>query len=265
MADHLSEEEQLEAFKNWWKEYWVSVVVPILVAAGSYFLWNVWQENKQAKAEMGSIQYQELVKVLEVQPGQELPREKKAEAQVLAEEIISEFSKSLYADHANMVLARFAMEDKNPDEAVEYLTHVVEHGKNKAMTQLASVRLARIKISQGDYDGAISLVSTAPGAAYKSLYAEVRADALASKGQLAEANTAYQEALEGLQPQQYTRRNILQMKLNGSKVITEAVQAKGETPVTENKQESSNGADNAEEEQAPAPENNTAQVSKGDS
>ena len=36
MAQHLTEEEQIEALKRWWKENWLSIVLPIVVAVVGY-------------------------------------------------------------------------------------------------------------------------------------------------------------------------------------------------------------------------------------
>ena len=43
MAEHLSDEEQLESFKRWFKENGLSTIVVVVLAAGGYFGWEFWK------------------------------------------------------------------------------------------------------------------------------------------------------------------------------------------------------------------------------
>ncbi|VUD66542.1 hypothetical protein TDB9533_03618 [Thalassocella blandensis] len=220
MADHLTEEEQIEALKNWWKEYWMSIVLPILLAAVGYFAWNTYQTNQETKAKQGSLLYQEMVS-LAGEPNAELTEEKRNEAEVSAQELIEQFSGTLYADRAKLLLARFAAEQKDYDKAAKYLGDVVSAGANEAVQNLARARLARVSFAQGNYDKAISLVATPKDESFKSLFAEVRGDALAAKGDTAAATTAYQEALDHL-GDDYSRRGLLDLKMKGVAIIADA-------------------------------------------
>lgn len=238
MADHLTEEEQIEAFKRWWREYWKSVVIPIVLVALGYYGWNVWQGQQAARAAAGSAKYEELAKALETSPGATPSEEQKAIAKVLAVDITNEFKGSLYADYGNMILARLAVDAGDYEAADSYLQAVMQGGANEAMKALAAARLARVKVARNDYDGAIDLVPAAAAGEFKSLYAEIRGDALAAQGKRDAAKTAYQEALESLPATQFNRRNLLQLKIDGAAVIAgdvrrsgvDATDEQGETP-----------------------------------
>ena len=43
MADHLSEEEQIEAFKRWWAENGLQMIAAVVLIVGGYFGWQFWQ------------------------------------------------------------------------------------------------------------------------------------------------------------------------------------------------------------------------------
>ena len=47
MADHLSEEEQIEAFKRWWAENGLQTLLSIVLVVGGYFGWQGWQQHQQ--------------------------------------------------------------------------------------------------------------------------------------------------------------------------------------------------------------------------
>jgi len=54
VADHLTEEEQIEALKAWWAENGVKTLVSIVLIVGGYFSYQSWDQNKQLQAEIAS-------------------------------------------------------------------------------------------------------------------------------------------------------------------------------------------------------------------
>ena len=50
MADHLQEEEQLEAIQQWWRENRVSVVAAVVLTLGGSFGWSEYQDYSQEQA-----------------------------------------------------------------------------------------------------------------------------------------------------------------------------------------------------------------------
>ena len=81
------------------------------------------------------------------------------------------------------------------------------------MKSLAALRLARVKLAQGDADGAVKLVDGVPKDEYSSLAGEIRGDAFAKLGRADDARAAYQDALSHLDPQA-PNRDFVQMKLD---------------------------------------------------
>jgi len=212
VADHLTEEEQIEAIKRWWKENWLSLVLPIVLAIAGYTGWNMWQDHKLKSAQMASDKYQALLSFYESPTFTESQR---GQALLLADEIASEYSNSLYADLSLMLAARIAVEQNELGKAGELLTTVVENGKTDAMVQLAKARLAKVFLADGKLDQAAALVSSSSHDSAKSLYAEIRGDIYLAQGQHAAARTAYEEALASLMPDQANHAAIIQFKLRG--------------------------------------------------
>lgn len=225
MADHLTEEEQIEALKRWWNEYWKSVVIPIVLVVAGYYGWTEFQAQKEAKAQAGGLKYDQLVTVMKTDPGQSLSDDKTATAKALAAGMIEEYSGTLYADQATLILARFAVAEGDLAAASAYLQGVSEAGGNTAIKLLAKSRLARVKVAQGEYDAAIALASGNGDSEFSSVFAEVRGDALAAQGSVDAATTAYQDAIDNLPASQFSRRSILQMKVDGADILAGKVMA----------------------------------------
>ena len=194
MSEELrTEEEQVEAIKNWWNENGKSLLVTIAVVLAGYFGWNGYQDNKVAQGEAASNLYQQLVnqatKPLALQTEAD-----KAEIEVIATQIKEEFSGSLYAQFSGLYLAKFAIEANDFDTAAAELQALVDTADKGPVAYLAQVRLARVLIQQEKYDEALALVQTTPEASFTAQYEEVKGDALFAKGDLSTASDAYQAA-----------------------------------------------------------------------
>lgn len=231
MSAHLSEEEQLEVLKRWWKDYGKTVIIVLLVFVVGYFGFTTWQDQKRQKAEKASEVYEQLLKLVSVEPGKSLSDTDKATVTHLAGELKDANSKSMYAYSAAFFLAKLAVEDNKLDVAVSELKWILSAKPEPAIEQLARLRLARVLTAQQAYADALSQLTPEPAVAYASDYAEARGDILKAQGDLDAARTAYEKALASTDPQQQERYMLLQMKVDDLKV-NESVPA---IPVAEEK------------------------------
>jgi Uncharacterized protein conserved in bacteria len=213
VADHITEEEQIEALKTWWNDNWVSIVLPILIVIIGYAGWNLWGGYKESKAAEASKQFETLMNTYQ-DTSAPLTGEQKTELGVIANDVAAERSGTLYADMANLILARLSVEDNQLDAAESRLQSVVDGGSNLAMQELAKARLARVLSAKGEYDAALAAVANPTSDSYKSLYAEIRGDIYLAQSKMAEANTAYSMALDTLPPSEFNRRGLIQLKLD---------------------------------------------------
>ncbi|WP_049630111.1 tetratricopeptide repeat protein [Cellvibrio sp. pealriver] len=218
MSVHLSEEEQLEVLKRWWKDYGKTVVIAVVVAVVGYFGYTTWQDQKRQKAEQASEMYEQLLKLAVTEPGKSLSASDKATISHLAGELKDANNKSMYAHSAAFFLAKLAVEDNRLDDAVTELKWVLSAKPDAATEQLARLRLARVLTAQKAYDDALAQLSPEPAAAFTAEYAEARGDILKLQGDLDAARTAYEKALTAANPQQQERYMLLQMKVNDLKV-----------------------------------------------
>ena len=231
MSVHLSEEEQLEVLKRWWKDYGRTIIIAVLVAVAGYFAYTTWQDQKRQKAEKASEVYEQLLKLANAEPGKVLTDSDKATITHLAGELKDSNSESMYAHSAAFFLAKLAVEDKKLDVAVNELKWVLSAKPEAATEQLARLRLARILTAQQAYADALSQLSPEPAAAFTAEYAEARGDILKLQGDLDAARTAFEKALAVTDPQQQERYMLLQMKVDDLKVETTVSAAPAEEKV----------------------------------
>lgn len=216
MSVHLSEEEQLEILKRWWKDYGNTVIIAVLIAVGGYFAVTGWQQQQRQQKEAASSVYESLLKVSSTQPGQELTEENKLIAVDLANQLKEKNNSTLYAHNAAFYLASSAVNSGDLEQAIVELNWVLANKPDVATEQLARLRLARVLIAQASYDKADALLVN-PADAFKSEYTEARADILKARGNLAEARIAYEQALTEADPKQQERSMLLQLKIDDLK------------------------------------------------
>jgi len=117
VAEHLTDEQQLESLKQWWKENGIQLVLIIALSVGSWYAWQQWQGNKKARAEMGSLIYIEMMDLASRAPLSALPDEPR-EAMVEKSQVLKkDYANTQYAHYAGLLLAKLAVAEERFDDA----------------------------------------------------------------------------------------------------------------------------------------------------
>lgn len=203
MAYDLEEQEQLDEFKAWWKQYGkliTNVALAALVAYAAYQGWKFYQ-GKQAVA--ASAQYQELL----------ISDEKDLKGiQQKSAVLMDKYASTPYAGRAALFAAKANYQANEVKSAKAQLEWTVSHAKETSVSAIAGLQLASILAEEKDYAGAIKLLDAAHDAGFDGLFADLKGDILVSMGKNEEAKAAYQLALSKLDPQgKY--RTLTQQKL----------------------------------------------------
>jgi predicted negative regulator of RcsB-dependent stress response len=214
VADHLTDEEQLQTLKNWWKENGTSLIVSVLLGLTAYFGFQGWQNHQQQHSEQASVIYADFLEAFDATRESEASSEEKlSTVNFLAEQLQNDYASSLYAANASLYVAKLAVEDNDLAAAEKALQWVVDNGEG-AMQSLASLRLARIFVSQEKYDAALALAVAKEGDTYLSLREEIKGDVYAAKEEWSQARLSYQAAIEALGSTTSFRSRLLPIKLD---------------------------------------------------
>lgn len=204
MEIHRTEEEQVEAIKNWWKENGTSVVVGVAFGIAAIFGVRYWFDYQKTQAQQASALYAEVLASLSGD---------KQKAESLASQIASGYSSTPYASLTALSLAKSKVEAKDYPGAQSYLQWVLDNGKDDGFKHVARIRLARLLIEDDKKEQAEKLIKGISAAGFDSEYAELRGDIFLSKSEFTQATENYRLALSGLQASSQ-RYQLLQMKID---------------------------------------------------
>ncbi|EGA68113.1 hypothetical protein VISI1226_15271 [Vibrio sinaloensis DSM 21326] len=195
-----SEEQQVEAIKDWWKENGKAVIFGAVIGLGGLFGWRYYQDSVTAAQEAASESYTKAVQALAA---------KGAEGEAAVQSFIDANKETQYAVLAALQLAKVQVEAGNLDEALAQLEWAKTATKDEAVSAVINYRLARLKAEQGDFDAAIAELSAIGDESWAGRVAELRGDILLRKGDSQAAYAAYTEAQQAGDASQ-----TLQMKLD---------------------------------------------------
>ncbi len=211
MADHLTEQEQMEMLKRWWKERGAQTLLLVVLGVGGWFGWHQWQDYSDRKAQQASLLYDELLTLATA--AEQPSAEQRARLNELAGALKEQHGRSQYAHYAGLVLARQAVLDQNL-EAAETELRAVMDAADEELAAVAGLRLARVLAARGAYSEALTVLERDVPKALASQYAEVRGDTQMLSGDLVAARAAYQLALDTLGTPDDNVRAVLELKLN---------------------------------------------------
>jgi predicted negative regulator of RcsB-dependent stress response len=200
-----SDDEQLEAIKEWWKKYRVPVMTGIIagaVALGGTRAWFSYQEGQGLSA---SAEYEQLQTELMTGNQDAVIRR--------GDYLIGNYAGTPYAALAALALARIHIEQGDLDAAANRLQWVVDRAKTPEMAHVARLRLARVMAADGRAQQALTLLESADAGAFVASYEELKGDLYAETGQTDRARRAYLNAMAELGFG--AGAEIVQMKLDG--------------------------------------------------
>ncbi len=211
MSTYLTEEEQIEEIKKWWKNWgnFILTAIALCILAITGYHW--WQQRNTRLTEAASTQYVQMIS--------NVSNKDSSVATAHANSLISNFSNTPYASVAHLLLAKQAVDSDKLDLATKQLQTVVKTSTAPLFKQLARIRLARILNAQKHYTQAIDVLKTVDDKSFQSLIAEVLGDTYLAQGKKQQARAQYKIALDTLPKGGAMNRPLLEMKYNDTATI----------------------------------------------
>jgi len=193
MSEYETEEQQVEALKKWWKENGTSLIVGLFVGVSALFGWRYYVEQNNIHALQASDLYMQVMQSAALQRVDDKTID-------INNKLINEYSDTPYAALSSLALAKVEYEKDNVDVAVAQLELAIKHANDDLIKQISSLRLVQLYIEQKQYSEAEVLLNKPHHAAYDAQVEELKGDLYNAKGDLAQARTAYDKAinLQGL-------------------------------------------------------------------
>lgn len=209
MEGYSSEQQQIEAIKDWWRKNGKSIVVGVLLGVAVIVGWRFWLEHKNNQTAGAAAAYEQLLN--------DLDGKNAAAARQRAEHILKEYGNSAYAVLAALALARIAWDQGDQALALKQLQWASQNAEEPGLAEVAKLRLARVLLDQNKPGEVLKTLEGEGGAAFKSEREELKGDAHLLARQPDKAIGVYRAALKAIRDDQAdaaVRRDRLQMKLD---------------------------------------------------
>ncbi len=206
----LTEQEQVEAIRGWWRENGRYIISGLVIGAGLLFGWNYWQNQQEGKALEASSLYEALA--------DDVAEARLEPALAKATDILDNYGATPYAPQARLAMAKLYMDVGRDQDAADMLRPLVDQGADSETALVARLRLARLLLYQDRPAEAVELLRGYEDTAFASRYSEALGDALAALEREDEAVEAYAAALGGNPDLPTVDTTLIQMKINDLRV-----------------------------------------------
>nr|WP_257469470.1 MULTISPECIES: YfgM family protein [Pantoea] len=185
-------------FANNGKALAVGVVIGIAALGG----WRYWSSHQQDSAKTVSAEYQKVTSAM--QAG-------KPETLEAVNTFASENSNT-YGALAALDLAKQYVDSNQLDKAATLLQNGLKDTKDANLQAVINLRLARIQLQQNQADAALKTLDGVKGDGWTAIVADIRGEALLSKGDKQGARDAWSKGVES--DASPALKQMMQMKMN---------------------------------------------------
>lgn len=205
MEGYVSDKEQIQLIKNWWKKHGNTILIVFILVFGISFGWRYWHYYKNKRGIQASMLYEQML-------SQDMSK-KVGNFKLFAEHLIKDYSHTPYASIAALMLAKQDVANNNLSAAIQDLQWVVKHGNSKSFRQIARIREARVLLADKKIEEALQLLQEVDDEAFLSAIDETKGDIFLAQDNKAKALDAYNQARQMLAPNS-VMQPILTMKIN---------------------------------------------------
>ncbi|WP_191600915.1 YfgM family protein [Marinomonas algicola] len=207
MSELKTEEEQIEAFKAWWKKNGTSLVLAVSIGVAGYFGSQAWFQSQENHVTEASALYQNMV-----QAAADLTTENNQKTvSFIAGQLLDDYSDTGYAAFGQLYVARIAAENGEFENAIAALKQAQEKTDDASLNAIADLRIARLLLESKELDAALAQVNKVSFEEFTVQKQELKGDILLASGKKDEARVAYEAASNALSAN--TSHPLLNIKL----------------------------------------------------
>lgn len=214
MSEQLTDDEQVEVLKKWWKENGTAIVIGVVIGIGGIIGFWKWTEYTETQALAASALYDEFITAI---------TDEKLDVSSSYESLKKDYEGTSYAALAALRMAAIDYGKKDTEKAVDHLRWATAHPGHDSIEHIARVRLAKMLVTKNELDEAEKLLKDVSEPAFDAQYAAIRGDIHNKRGNVEQARSSYQLALASTSFSG-KQREYVQMKLDDLGVQTKTEQ-----------------------------------------
>lgn len=201
--EELDDFEQERVIKEWLSSNWLTIAAGIALGIGGLWGYGKWQVSQQEKSNAAANEYLQMEQVISLGDF--------TETEKTIAEYVAKYGNNIYTIKARMLAASDMVLKEEIAAAKQQYQAVIDAKPDKAIAEMARLRLARLLVAEGEYTGALTQLSLVQSKAYQTIVEEITGDVHLAQGEAAKAKDAYQLALN--EGEGYSGRQIVEMKL----------------------------------------------------
>ena len=186
-----TEEQQVDAIKQWWKENGTMLVVGAVVGLAGLWGWRYYGETVLAGQEKASTQFAQVLVKFEAQGSEQGTADMST--------FIAENKGNNYATLGSLLLAKAAVEAKDYTLAKTQLTDLLADNSYQPLTPVIQLRLARVSTELGEYDQALVILNKITEKGFEVKANQSKGVVYLKQGNLDSARAAFQAAVDASQ------------------------------------------------------------------
>ena len=184
------EHEQSQRVQNWLKENGFSLAMGVILALAGIFGWRQWQEYQVGQGNLASDYYSTIQRELE----EERLDEAVAQFELMREAVDGHS----YTRLAALLIAARQVEAGELEPAIAIYQGMVDGGDLESLGPIVRLRLAQLLAANDDAAAALQVLTGEAPIGYEAMWLETRGDLSFDQGQLQQAESYYQQAVEQL-------------------------------------------------------------------
>ena len=202
MEVYSNENEQVDALRRFFANNGKALAVGVVIGIAALGGWRYWSSHQQDSAKTVSAEYQKVTSAM--QAG-------KPETLEAVNTFASENSNT-YGALAALDLAKQYVGSNQLDKAATLLQNGLKDTKDANLQAVINLRLARIQLQQNQADAALKTLDGVKGDGWTAIVADIRGEALLSKGDKQGARDAWSKGVES--DASPALKQMMQMKMN---------------------------------------------------
>lgn len=202
MEVYSNENEQVDAVRRFFAQNGKALVVGVILGVGALAGWRYWSSHQDGSSRETSSAYQKVSSALDVSK----PATLDAAAKFASK------NNNTYGALVSLDLAKRYIDGGKLDKAAEQLKSGLQDTKDANLQAVMNLRLARIQLQQKQPDDVLKTLDTIKGEGWAAIVADVRGEALLSKGDAKGAREAWSKGIAS--DASPALKEMLQMKMN---------------------------------------------------